>query len=234
MIICSFALPDESSQFRQHLRHPGELRTGALRWVLGNFGRHEVLVVHTGIGLKSADTVAREVLADHRPWLWISSGVAGALDEDLRAGDIFLGSNMSEDKILQKAARVRLPVMSVRTGHLISVPEPAETAADKEKLAIENSAGAVDMETAAIVACCSEKGIPVLSVRAISDVASQSLPVPFKVWFDDDVQRPRTLALLWFLLRHPEKFSLFVDFVGNVFLARKNLARFLCGCLDAL
>ncbi len=90
------------------------------------------------------------------------------------------------------------------------------------------------METAAIFACCSEKGIPVLSVRAISDGVDQALPVPFNVWFNSDAQRPRAVALLWFLLRHPMGISPFVDFVGNVFLARKNLARFLCSYLDAL
>jgi adenosylhomocysteine nucleosidase len=234
MIVCSFALPEESNAFRHRMSHPGQLRTGSLPWVLGNFGRHEVLIVHTGIGLKSAEPIVREVLAGHEPWLWISSGMAGALDRDFMAGDIFLGSNISEDRMLEKAALVKLPEISIRIGQLNSVSEPAETVADKERLASEHSAGAVDMETEAIVACCSEKGIPVLSVRAISDGADQALPVPFNVWFNSDAQRPRTLALLRFLLRHPMEIAPFVDFVGNMFLARKNLARFLCSYLDAL
>ena len=233
MIVCSFALPDESDRFRQRLSHPGQVKTGALPWVLGNLGRHELLIVHTGIGLKSAGKIAREVLAEYEPWLWISSGLAGAVDGNLGAGDLFLGRNMSDGRILDKAALVKLPHISIRTGHLISVQEPVENAADKEQLGLDG-ASAIDMETAAIVECCSEKGIPVLSIRAISDIASESLPVPFHVWFDERAQRPRTAALLFFLVCHLEKVPPFVNFVGNVFLAKKNLARFLCSCLESL
>jgi len=227
MIVCSFAVPSESSRFTGKLRHSWKVKAGALPWILGNLGRHEVLVVHAGIGSESAAKVTAEVLQAHDPRLWISSGFAGALDPRLQGGDIFLAENQSAPDAYRRAASLEAGSLHVRTGRMVTAEQPVESPAAKRTLAAETSALAVDMETAPIREECSKRGVPLLSVRAISDTASQALPIPFDVWFDVERQKPRPLALVCHLLRHPSKVTPFSEFLENIFLSKRNLATFL-------
>jgi len=71
-------------------------------------------------------------------------------------------------------------------------------------------------------------------VRAISDTASRSLPVPFAVWFDAKKQKPRGAALLRFLLTHPSRIRLFIHFVADINHARGELTEYLLSLLEAL
>jgi adenosylhomocysteine nucleosidase len=234
MIVCSFALPSESGGFVGHLHHSWKVKGGALPWILGNLGRHEILVVHVGIGRDSAAEVVGEVLLHHAPWLWICSGFAGALDPTLEGGDIFIAENFSASDPFSRAAALEAPIHRVRTGRMVTSPHPLESPAAKRALAAQTGALAVDMETERILEECLHRDLPLLSVRAISDTASQSLPVPFDVWFDAGSQKPRPLALVRHLLAHPSQVTPFSGFLENVFLAKRNLATYLDAYLAAL
>ena len=79
----------------------------------------------------------------------------------------------------------------------------AATAAAKSALAAETGALAVDMETAWIAGSARRRGVPMLSLRVISDAAGQDFPVPGGILFDAVRQRPRYVALPAWLLAHP-------------------------------
>jgi adenosylhomocysteine nucleosidase len=98
-----------------------------------------------------------------------------------------------------------------------------ETPEAKAEYARETGALAVDMESATVAAFFREKGVPFLALRAISDAASEPLPVPSSVWFDPREQRPRPWALIRFLLRHPRRIGPFVRFVLTIGRARRTL-----------
>jgi adenosylhomocysteine nucleosidase len=99
-----------------------------------------------------------------------------------------------------------------------------ETPQAKAEFAKATGAVAVDMETATIAEQCRERGVPLLSIRVISDTARQELPVPFSVCFDVEKERPRVGALLAFLLRHPSRIRAFIRFVRTVGRARRLLS----------
>ena len=100
---------------------------------------------------------------------------------------------------------------------------------ERFKAALSSSSGAlaVDMETAAVAEACHAAGVPMLAVRAISDTAATSLPVPFDDWFDLHQQRPRHWGLIKYLLRHPACIPPFAKFVRGLGPARRALADFL-------
>lgn len=228
MIAVSFALPQESRSLIARLSGAQQLSAPPLPALIGSLGRQTVAIFHTGIGPESAAHKTREMFRRHRPQGLISSGFAGSLDPRLGVGDIVIATNFSEASLLD-ATRHLSERMEGRCyfGTLLTRPAVVETRDSKFFLGRQTGASAVDMETAAIAEACRDCSIPLLSVRAISDRADQSLPVPFAVWFDARRQAPRAGALLAFLLRHPARVRPFAAFVRGIPRARKKLAAYL-------
>lgn len=217
----AFALPQESRELVAALREPRW--SGSLPVVTGRLGAETVVVLHTGMGAASA----REALA----LFWqrhgadgietvIGAGFAGGLDPSLAVGALVL---WGEPQWLV-CARATLGTRA-RVGAISSAPEPLETPQAKAQWAQRTGAVAVDMETATVADFFKEKGVPFLALRAISDTAGETLPVPLKAWFDLRTQRPRPARLIGFLLRHPGRIAPFARFVGNVGQARRALTR---------
>ncbi len=225
-VLVTFALPDESRDFVR-------LLTGAQRLdprdhlssVVGEWSGRSVAVLHTGVG--DSDACRRrldDTLRVARPSCVISAGYAGGLGPALRVGDLVLGENHSDPAMLA-TAHAALAGEPLHVGLLLTQTVAAETAAAKAALHAATGALAVDMETAWIAAACATAGVPLLSLRVISDAAAQSFPVPGHVLFDAVRQRPRYVALPWHLLTHPARIAPFVAFVRGLVPARARLTR---------
>jgi adenosylhomocysteine nucleosidase len=208
MITVTFALPEESREFR------GLLAASTLA--------ARVRVSHSGAGPAAAGRHVELELAD-RPEMLIATGFAGGLDPALRVGDVVVATNFSAPTLLARARE--LP--GVHAGALASVEWPVESVAAKRALADQTGAIAVDMETAPVAAACARAGVPLLAVRVISDPADEPLPVPFAEWFDLARQRPRPARLVAYLARHPSRIVPFARFVRGLAPARRALAAFL-------
>ena len=226
MIALTFALPDESRGFRGKLT--GRQSHATDRWhrlpiVTGRRDERFVAVVHTGVGeIGFYRRRLESFLAKEKPRLLISSGYAGGLQPGLAAGDLVLGENVSNAEILRTAQGL-LTACAPRTGALISRPEVAESARGKRTLGTNTGALAVDMETRWIAAACAAGGVPMLSLRAISDAVEEAFPVPGHVLFDSQRQRPRYAALPLWLLCHPARIKPFARFVRGVGLAQRRM-----------
>ena len=226
MIAVTFAVPQESKDFLAMLRSPGGSAGHISRAILGNLGSAEVLLVHTGIGKEAAESATAEFLSMHEPKCLLSAGFAGALQRDLKLGDILLARNYSEPALFEKChLLLRDAKAPVHTGEIVSQDLPVETPAAKAALHARSGAAAVDMETSAIHSVCHARGVPFQSIRAISDVAASALPVPFEKWFNTRRQRPRPIGVMAFLIRHPRRIKPFVRFVQGLDEARRNLTR---------
>lgn len=198
LIAVTFALPEESRDFVRATRR-----------------RADLTVAHTGMGLEAAASATEALLAKPRPAWVLSGGFAGALDPNLQLGDVLVAENFSSPELL---ARNR-----GRRGTLVSQPRPAERVEEKAALFRETGALAVDMETAAIAQACQRAGVPLLSIRAISDTTRVPLPAPLAEWFDLARQRPRPRRLLAYLVRRPSAIGPFVRFVRGLPVARRAL-----------
>lgn len=231
MIAVTFALPQESQDFRHLLRHASAVGPDAHRFLLGNLGEEEILLAHTGVGPAAAATSVAALLAFHRPRLLISTGFAGGLDPDLIAGDLLIATNVSAPALVAQNRALLAGDPRAHFGALTSQPSAAESVAEKAALARSTGALGVDMETAAIAAACARVGVPLLAVRAISDSALTPLPVPFAEWFDLAAQRPRPLALVNYLAHHPAQIGPFSRFLRDLTPARHAFTRFVTGFL---
>jgi nucleoside phosphorylase len=154
-------------------------------------------LLHTGIGAEAAADALRVALAQAQPAWVLASGFAGGLDPALRAGEVFAADNLSAPELL-----ARVPA-TLRRAALHSAPHAAQTPEEKARLHQATGAAAVDMETAALAAVCTEAAVPLLAVRIISDAHDEPLPLPLPVAWDFQTQRPRPAAIARHLLRHP-------------------------------
>lgn len=245
MIVVTFALPQESQDFRRALLNLKEGPRRALRplaqvrsstpgeLALDRESRPEdslrsrVRIFHTGVGLAAAERAMAELLSAERPQAVISSGFAGALVPKLKLADLVVATNISSPDLAAACREIRASPASCYFGSLSTQAAAVESIADKANLGSTTGALAVDMEASAIAAACQSRGIPFLSVRAISDSAHDPLPVPFEVWFNLEKQRPRALNLVSYLAAHPDRIGPFTRFVRGLKPARMALTSFL-------
>lgn len=223
MYAVTFALADESRDFRKLFTPvPGQADASVLRGLI--HGR-PLVVGHIGVGPAAAALGIHSLLTHTRPELLVCAGYGGALDPALRVGDVVLDLRGAP-----AAWHPRSMPAGVRVGKIHTQSDAAESVHEKRTLFMETGASVVDMETAAVAAACAAAGVPLLGVRVISDAATQPLPVPMAHWFDLHRQRPRPLALVCYLAKHPSKIAPFTRFVRGLSGARAALA----ACLSDL
>jgi adenosylhomocysteine nucleosidase len=222
MIGITFALPSESSdlvrRMRSRQRHDNLLS--------GKIDNRDVTIVHTGVGAKCCTTRLEVLLHKARPRLVISSGFAGAVSEELRVGDLIFAQNFSDPRLLTSAEQI-LRDRQLRRVKLLTSTSIVDSVAERNEIARAAGAAAVDMETETIADVCKVHGVPLLSLRVISDTASQPFPAPPSVLFDIERQRTNFGRLLAYLLREPGS-------VGPLFRFGRQIARARASLTDAI
>ena len=198
MIGITFALPAESSGLVSRL----QARQRHDKLISGKIDNREVAIVHTGGGAKYCNERLEILLHKARPKLVISSGFAGAVSDQLRVGDLILAENFSDPGLLASAERI-LSGRQARREKLFTSTSIIDSIADRNEIARAANSAAVDMETGAIVATCKAHGIPLLSLRAISDTAGEPFPAPPSVLFDLRKQRTNWINLISYLAGNP-------------------------------
>jgi adenosylhomocysteine nucleosidase len=218
-VIVTFALPQESGDFRRALRRRSD-------WEVG--------VEYIGVGPAVAKDRIGGLLAKQVPGLTlcICTGFAGGLDPQVRTADLVIAENLSSPDLLSKARECLPPSVRCHFGSVASCTEPVESVESKSALFRETGALAIDMESETVAQACRAAGVPLLVVRTISDPADVPLPVPFPHWFDITRQQPRTVGLLKYLASHPDRILPFAGFVRGLAPARRSLADFLIHFLE--
>ncbi len=140
-----------------------------------------------GIG-RIAEPRVRSLLSQASCSLILSLGYAGALDGDLRSGDIVVADTpdapLTDDSQSPAAAHdpaeavclLRRVGLSASSGPILTVGEPLLTAAAKRQAKVDSGASVVDMEARWIAYAAAAHGVPLLSVRAVLDETDFELP----------------------------------------------------------
>src|SRR5207244_4236677 len=87
--------------------------------------------------------------------------------------------------------------------NLLTVAELIDSREKRNKLALTSGAVAADMETQFIARTCAARGIPLLSLRVISDTPRELFPASADVLFDIERQRTPMPKLARYFLAPP-------------------------------
>jgi uridine phosphorylase len=212
-LVC-FALNEEAAPFRKMVEEIPE-----------------VSILITGIGRKNAETSLREFLAGGAsvpasrlvsslapPDLVLTCGFAGGLNPDLKLGEVIF-----ELSTLNSQLSTRFLASGAKPVKFFCADRIATTVAEKKKLRDEIGADAVEMESAAIHTVCAERGIPCATVRVISDIANEDLPLDFNALSKPDKSLNYSKLFLA-VAKSPGKIGALMELQKKTRFAAKQLA----------
>ena len=232
MIAVTFALSAESSGFLRRLHKKSKTNRNGITVICGEVDGGAIEVFHTGVGEKTCRERMAKFLQDRQFDCLISAGFAGALNDRLHVGDLLLAENFSTIELTE--ARSALSTLSVHAAALLTLPSMVESREERNKIAQTTAAAAADMETKFIARACAEHGIPLLSLRAISDTPSKPFPAPASVLFNMERQQTDLTKLTLHFLKDPGAIPRLIAFVRKIAQAREILANAILGVMRGI
>jgi len=182
-------------------------------------GNSRISILITGIGRQNAEKSLREFLATNLPEIVLTCGFAGGLNPDLKLGEIVF-------ETVDETLRPKLSATGAKPVKFFCADSIATTVAEKKKLRDETCADAVEMESAAIHIVCRERGIPCATVRVISDMASEDLPLDFNALAKPDKNLDYGKLFLA-IAKSPGKIGALMQLQKKTKFAAENLAQVL-------
>ena len=125
------------------------------------------------MGEENARREVRQAFEKARPGLVLTCGFAGALNPALRLNQVIFDAEPGS------LLETRLKNCGAIHGQFQCSSRVLIRSADKRALFDTSRADAVEMESRVIREICAESGIPSATVRVISDVAAEDLPLDF-------------------------------------------------------
>jgi adenosylhomocysteine nucleosidase len=221
MVAITFALPAESAEFLRCLRDKSRADRNGIRIIRGKVDDRTIEVFHTGVGENVCRQRMAKFLHDQHFDYLISAGFAGALNDRLQVGDLLIAKNFST---VRPEENFSLSSLQIHMADLLTVPALIDSREKRNKLALTSGSVAVDMETEFIARACAAHGVPLLSLRVVSDTPKELFPAPTDVLFDIERQRTQMLKLATYIFAHPHRVPRLVQFARRIARARKILA----------
>src|SRR5438067_9115059 len=221
MIAVTFALPAESSEFLRRLGNKFRVDRNGIRTIRGTLDDREIEVLHTGVGEKVCRQHVGKFLENQQFEFLISAGFAGALNDQLHSADLLLARNFSTIDLTERQS---FPSLPIHQADLLTLPALIDSSDERNEIARSTGAAAVDMETEFIARACAEHGIPLLSLRVITDTPREPFPAPPKILFDIEQQQTRFLTVATFFIARPNRVPQLIQFARRIARVRKILA----------
>jgi nucleoside phosphorylase len=156
-------------------------------------GGHRSLLVANGVGPVRAAAAVDAAFPGFEPEAIVSTGFCGALHPSLEIADIAVATSVEGEEVAH--------VNATHSGPFRSITHVAQTSEEKRKLA-ENGAIAVEMEAAGIAARARTYRTPLYCIRAVTDLAGETLANNFNKALRSDGHFD-TMLILRGTLRHP-------------------------------
>lgn len=238
------AIPQERKALLRCIKKWKRIMLGTLRGARFRLMDRDCLFVTSGMGLTRAVAGTHALLAATRPHLLVSFGIAGALKEDLHIGDVVVAGNAclldqgvpgqalplaSLSSVAWEAAARALQPDGARlvAGTAITTRGSQIVLGSLEKMAHP----VLEMETAGIAQVAAEMGIPLLSIRSVSDGPQAPIPFDMETVFDEEYNL-RMGQVLGSILHRPEIIAQSWQMLQNSRLAADHAARALVAALS--
>ncbi len=144
----------------------------------GEYRNKKVVLARSGVGRERVERAVRAVFERYAVTAVVSLGFGGALNSTLSGGEIIVSTTLkcpdSSECLASDAKLVSLAGGRCGTG--VTVARAAQDAAGKRQLGVDYTADVVDMESYWVARLAAERGVPFLSVRAISDAVDETIP----------------------------------------------------------
>jgi adenosylhomocysteine nucleosidase len=182
-------------------RVPGAVRAPIpLNWVrAGKLGGHEAMLTANGAGWKRAAAAVDTAAPFFHPDAVISIGFCGALEEDLRVADLVIGTEIADPH--RRYAVLPVVGSGPRRGVVCSIDHVARSAEEKRRLQASGSC-VVEMEAAGAAGRAEALGLPFYCLKAVTDLASETLANDFNAALRSDGHFD-TMIILKGALREP-------------------------------
>jgi nucleoside phosphorylase len=240
------AMPSESRALTRRVRGGKSIRITDFRGFEFELGGHRCALVTSGMGIERANKAASGLIDTCKPSLMISFGIAGAVRENLHIGDVILAAaTCSLNDVALGPARSlgSLPEHSLRAiedtlsaqgvRFLRGTAVTTRGSAVKDEITANLINPILEMETAGILDACSEKGIPLVVLRAISD--GPMAPIPFDLGQVMDANSNLSIGkLVKEVIKNPRLLLLVGRMTRNSRMAAENAAMATFAALDAL
>jgi nucleoside phosphorylase len=198
VLVC-FALKEEAVVFKGRLKDDAKVST-----------------LITGIGKDNTRRTVLQRLDQSRPALVLTCGFAGGLDPNLSLGEVIF-------ETVESSLCDELVAAGAKAAKFFCAPQIATTAAEKIYLRSATDADAVEMESETVQHICRDRGIPCATVRVISDIASENLPLDFNALGNSD-QSLNFGKLAWAVIKSPGKIPALLRLQKNSRTAAAALA----------
>jgi adenosylhomocysteine nucleosidase len=235
-ILVTFALENEFAPWRA-LRSFRPGRWGSADAHFAEIGGAEVGVVLTGVGPRLAGLRASEVIRGESDSinLCVSSGLAGALKNEYAIGQVLAAkavrSDLAQDDVNGNILECSGALVSFAEecgATIVNCFHTSERAVGtpEEKEHLGETADAVEMESFDVLKEAAAFGIPAAAIRAVSDLADETLPLDMNEVFTErgQVSVPRVLGQV---ARHPGALPGLMKLGKQSKTAAESLAQFL-------
>ncbi|MBP1039405.1 5'-methylthioadenosine/adenosylhomocysteine nucleosidase [Vagococcus sp. BWB3-3] len=200
------AMSEELRLLRAVMSQQTEWKEGGATFIAGEIGRHEVVVVESGIGKVLAAVTTTLLISHYHVDVLINTGSAGGIGEGLRIGDVVISNKLAyfdadvtafgyemgqmagmplyyeaDAKLVEQAEQAaKEKGLATRTGLIVT----GDTFVDKQAKIEEIKKDfpdvlANEMEGAAIAHVAHQFKVPFVVIRAMSDVGDEAASVNF-------------------------------------------------------
>jgi len=192
---------------------------------------NNILISLAGTGENNAKKATEQLLAAGAKNI-ISWGCAGALDPQLKPGDLIIPKfiQTQSSKTLSTHTLLRTKIINTLAnqtyfeGTLLETLSIVASAEEKSTLFNEKSAIAVDMESAAAAEICQKENIPFIAIRTIVDPASFDIPsaINHSMTPEGNVSLAK---LIFYIICHPSELISLIQLGQHFKAANKKLSQ---------
>ncbi|HIS03965.1 MAG TPA: 5'-methylthioadenosine/adenosylhomocysteine nucleosidase [Candidatus Pullichristensenella avicola] len=224
------ALDIEIERLVEKMERPVRREVSGIPFVCGSIHGVETVVARAGVGKVNAAVCAQTMALVYEPELIVNTGVSGALSQELRVGDIVVGTDVVQhdmdttpmgeapgtitirgvdmvafacDRLASTAICTAAADLGIRVvrGRIASGDQFVASSARKREIVRLFSAATCEMEAGAIAQVCRMNDIPCAVIRCISDGGNEEAPMSYEEFLPMAAKNSAALTLEFLKIR---------------------------------